>query len=125
MPSSSISTMTKNSCEEYCCEYRQELATIMYSSYASLEERREKGEGRWEGWKGGREVGGKRVKKITMNEMRGWEGRKRDKQRTRTKMGEMGIDPTSNADKYTETNTHLQMLHWRCGLSAVNVAITE
>jgi len=32
------------------------------------------------------------------------------------------IDPTSNADKY---NTHLQMLHWRCGLSAVNVAITE
>lgn len=79
MPSSSISTMTKNSCEEYCCEYRQELAMIMYSSYASLEER--EGERRREmGRVGGREVGGKRVHKITMDEMRGWEGRKRDKQ---------------------------------------------
>lgn len=39
---------------------------------------REEGEGRWEGWEGGKEVGGKRVKKITMDEMRGWEGRKRD-----------------------------------------------
>jgi len=102
----------------------------MYSSYASLEKKEGERKGRWEGWEGGREgereggreVGGKRVKKITMDKMRGWEGRKRDKQRTRTKMEEMVIDPTSNADKY---NTHLQMLHWRCGLSAVNVAITE
>lgn len=59
MPSSSISTMTKNSCEEYCCEYRQELATIMYSSYASLEER-EGGRRREMGRVGGREGGGRK-----------------------------------------------------------------
>lgn len=92
---------------------------IMYSSYASLEER--EGDG-----KGEREGGGRKESPQNNHGRDERVGREEERQtRTRTKMGEMGIDPTSNADKYTETNTHLQMLHWRCGLSAVNVAITE
>ncbi len=36
MPSSSMSTFTKNSSDEYCWEYLHELAKIVYSSKASL-----------------------------------------------------------------------------------------